>query len=152
MAPFFKLIGRDDLIADAELADPVNRNTRLEELYGLIAEAMPRRTTKEWVGDLIAADILFGEMLSPEDLVQDPHLDALAMFPVFDHPTEGQIRLIGLPVQSSAGATGLTRLPPKLGQHSREILTALGLAPAEIDELVQAGSVIDGAIANQEPK
>jgi len=97
---FFRLIGRDDLVADPALADPVSRNARLEELYGLIAQAMPARTTKEWVADLIAADILFGEMLSVEDLLHDPHLDALGMFPIHEHPTEGQIRLIGQPVQS----------------------------------------------------
>ena len=110
---FFRLIGRDDLATDAELADPVKRNARLEELYGLIAAAMPGRTTKQWVADLLAADILFGEVLSPEDLVQDPHLETLGMFPVVDHPTEGRVRLIGYPVQSSVAATRLTRLPPK---------------------------------------
>lgn len=146
---FFKLIGRDDLAVDPALADPVNRNRRMEELYGLIADAMPRRTTKEWVRDLIAADILFGETLSPEDLVEDPHLQAMSMFPVVEHPTEGQIRMIGIPVQSSAEATGVTRLPPKLGQHSREVLAELGLAPAQIDDLVRAGSVVDGAIPAQ---
>ncbi len=142
---FFRLIGRDDLAADPELAEPVKRNARLEELYGLIAEAMPGRTTKQWAADLLAADILFGEVLSPEDLVQDRHLDAVGMFTVVDHPTEGRIRLLGHPVQSSARTTRLSRLPPRLGQHSREILGALGVPEAEIDELVRAGSVMDGA-------
>jgi crotonobetainyl-CoA:carnitine CoA-transferase CaiB-like acyl-CoA transferase len=145
---FFKLIGRDDLAGDAELADPARRNARLHELYGLIAEVMPGRTTKEWVAALLAADILFGEVLGPEDLVQDPHLDAVGMFTVVDHPTEGRIRLIGSPVQSSAGAASLSRLPPTLGQHSREVLTALGLAQGEIDDLVRAGSVVDGGLTD----
>ncbi len=142
---FFRMIGRDDLVSDPDLADPVQRNTRLEELYGLIAGAMPHRTTKAWVADLIAADILFGEVLTPEDLVRDPHLDAVGMFTEADHPTEGRIRLIRQPVQSSTGATRLARLPPKLGQHSREILAGLGLAPGEIDDLVATSIVLDGA-------
>lgn len=133
-------------MGDSDLADPVKRNARLHELYGLIADVMPSRTTQEWVADFLAADILFGEMLSPEDLVQDPHLDAVGMFTLADHPTEGRIRLIGSPVQSSAGATSLSRLPPTLGQHSREILAALGLAQGEIDDLVRAGSVVDGGL------
>ncbi len=144
---FFRMIGRDDMAGDAELADPVRRNTRLHELYGLIAEVMPGRTTAEWVADLLAADILFGEVMSPEQLVDDPHLGAVGMFTVVDHPTEGRIRLIGFPVQSSTGAVSLSRLPPALGQHSREILAALGLPAGEIDDLVRAGSVIDGSKA-----
>ena len=141
---FFRLIGREDLARDPELAEPVKRSARMEELYGLIAAAMPGRTTKQWVADLLAADILFGEVLSPENLVEDPHLAAVGMFPLVDHPTEGRLRLLGHPIQSSVDATRLVRLPPKLGQHSREILREVGVSEPDIDMLVQAGSVVDG--------
>lgn len=141
---FFALIGRHDLVADLELADPVKRNARLHELYGLIASAMPARPTKEWVADLLAADILFGEVFSPEDLIENAHLEAAGMFNLVDHPTEGPIRLLSPPVRFSADMTALSRLPPKLGQHSREILTSLGMEQTEIDALVAAGTVVDG--------
>ena len=136
-------VGRDDLQEDAGLADPVRRNGRLQELYGVVAAAMPDRTTAQWVHDLLEADILFGEVFSPEQLTEDPHLRAMGMFPEADHPTEGRIRLIGMPVQSSANATALSRLPPVLGQHSREILLEAGLTGGEIDELVRSGAVVD---------
>jgi crotonobetainyl-CoA:carnitine CoA-transferase CaiB-like acyl-CoA transferase len=141
---FFNLIGRDDLMANAELADPVKRNARLHELYSLIADVMPSRTTREWVADLLAADILIGEVLSPEELVTDPHLAAMGLFAMVDHPTEGRIRLMNSPVQSSVEPTRLTRLPPTLGQHSHEILTDLGLDAQQIDQLVRDGHVIIG--------
>ncbi len=144
---FFRLIGRADLAADADLADPVKRNRRLEELYGLVAAAMPARTTAQWVADLLAADILFGEVFSPERLVDDPHMAALGMFPEVEHPTEGRIRLLGIPAQSSAGATAVSRLPPVLGEHSREILLGCGLSGAEVDTLVQSRAVVEGPCA-----
>jgi crotonobetainyl-CoA:carnitine CoA-transferase CaiB-like acyl-CoA transferase len=139
---FFRMIGRDDLAADPELADPVRRNARTEELYGLIAAAMPHRTTQAWVTDLLAADILFGEVLGPEALLRDPHLEVLGLFPIVDHPTEGRIRLIAPPVRSSTHAASLGRLPPNLGQHSREILHELQLTDSDIDGLLASGSVI----------
>ena len=138
---FFRMIGREDLVADAELANPVRRNARLEELYGLIAEAMPRRATKAWVADLLAADILFGEMNSVEDLLADAQLAAVGLFTEHDHPSEGRIRLMRHPIQ---GMTALDRLPPRLGEHSREVLLAVGLDAAEVDALVEAGSVVAG--------
>ncbi len=141
---FFGLIGRDDLIADEALADPVERQRRMQELYGLVADAMPARTTRAWVAELLAADILFGEVLAPEALVDDPQLAAAGMFPLVDHPTEGWIRLLGTPVRSSAEPTRLRRLPPTLGQHSREVLAEAGLATAAIEALVQAGAVLAG--------
>ena len=139
---FFALIGRDDLRDDPALADPIQRQGRMQELYGLIADALPARTTQDWVNDLLAADILFGEVLSPEALLDDPQLAASEMFTLHEHPSEGRIRLISPPVRSSAQPTQLRRLPPRLGEHSREILTETGLTSAAIDDLVRAGSII----------
>ncbi len=142
---FFAMIGRADLRADLDLADPVRRNTRLHELYGLIGEVMPSRTTKQWVDDLLQADILFGEVFSPEQLIADPHLDAVGMFTDVEHPTEGHIRLIGFPAQSSLAATRLARYPPTLGQHSREIMLGAGLSADEVDRLRQSGAIVEGS-------
>lgn len=144
---FFALIGRDDLAADPDLADPARRNARLEELYGLIAEVMPSRTTAEWVRDLLAADILFGEVLSPEQLIDDPHLAATGVFSMVDHPTEGRIRLLNPTVRSSEGMAHVRRLPPAFGQHSVAILREIGIPENRIGELVARGIVIDGALA-----
>lgn len=138
---FFRMIGRDDLAADPELADPVKRNARTEALYGLIADAMPGRTTQDWVRELLAADILFGEVLGPEALLRDPHLEVMGMFPVVDHPTEGRIHLIAPPVRSSTQATRIGLPPPNLGQHSREILRSLDVTDSAIDALLAAGSL-----------
>jgi crotonobetainyl-CoA:carnitine CoA-transferase CaiB-like acyl-CoA transferase len=139
---FFRIIGREDLVQDAALADPVRRNGRLEELYGLMAAVAPSRTTAQWVTELLRADILFGEVFSPEQLIADPHMDAVGMFPEVEHPTEGPIRLIGFPAHSSAGATRLARLAPALGQDSRAVLAESGVPPAEIEAMLQAGQLI----------
>ena len=147
---FFGMIGRDDLAADADLANPVLRNARLEELYGLIATAMPRRTTKAWVVDLLAADILFGEMNSVEDLLHDKHLAAFKLFTEHDHPTEGRIRVMRHPVQGVGdNMTDLDRLPPRRGQHSREVLVELGFQSAEIDALLRAGDIVTAALIGE---
>ena len=147
---FFKLIGRDDLAADPALADPVERSRRFRELYGLIDAVMPTRTTREWVDDLLAIDILFGEVKSPDELIEDPHLNALGMFPLVEHPSEGTIRLLGFPITSSETTTRLRRLPPRLGEHNAEILGDLGYEPATISALAADGVVAGGTAAPAE--
>jgi crotonobetainyl-CoA:carnitine CoA-transferase CaiB-like acyl-CoA transferase len=138
---FFNLVGREDLAQDPDLMVPVKRNARIPELYGLIAEIMPNRTTREWAADLLAHDILFGEVFSPEELLDDPHLQAVGLFQEVDHPSEGRMRLINPPVQSMPEATRIRSLPPRLGEHSREILGELGCSAAVIDDLVARNAI-----------
>ena len=114
---------------------------RIPELYEIISKVMPSRTTQEWVGALIENDIMFGSVNSIDDLILDPHLRALNMFPVVDHPTEGAIRLIGFPISFSESPCGLYRLPPRLGEHSRQVLAEIGYSDAELDRLESENTI-----------
>ncbi len=148
---FFRLIGRDDMADDPELADAAKRNARIPEFYAMIEQAMPSRTTRDWIDVLLAADILFGEVMTPEELIADPHLADTGLFRMIDHPTEGRIRLLTPPAHSSEAAARLDRAPPGLGEHSSEILREIGLGEEEIRVLVARGCVVDGAPATSHP-
>lgn len=139
---FFKLICRDDLASDPKLADPLERSKRFQELYALIDKAMPERTTDEWVAAMLENDILFGKVNTPDDLFKDPHLEKLNMFPLHEHPTEGQIRLIGFPIEMTETPNTLRHLPPNLGQHSREVLVELGYCDSELDRMQDRGILV----------
>jgi crotonobetainyl-CoA:carnitine CoA-transferase CaiB-like acyl-CoA transferase len=139
---FFRLIGRDDLAGDPKLADPVERSKRFQELYGLIDRAMPERTTDEWVQALIDNDIMFGKVNTPDDLLADPHLRKLDMFPVHEHPTEGPIRLLGFPIEMTETPNTLRHLPANLGQHSREVLAELGYSQSDLDRMQERGTIV----------
>jgi crotonobetainyl-CoA:carnitine CoA-transferase CaiB-like acyl-CoA transferase len=67
------------------------------------------------------------------------------MFPVVDHPSEGSIRLIAPPVQFEHRAASIKSLPPRLGEHSREILIEAGLSDAVVDELMAHGALVDSS-------
>lgn len=141
---FLRLIGRHDLADDPDVVDMGGRSRRFEELYAVISDAMPQRTTDEWIAELVEHDILFGKVNSPEDLMHDPHLKAVNMFPEFDHPTEGRLRLLGFPVNFSGTPQRLRYLPPTIGQHTREILLELGYDDAAIDAM-QARRALEAA-------
>jgi formyl-CoA transferase len=57
-----------------------------------------------------------------------------------DHPTEGPLRLPGLPATYGKTPGAIRRLPPRLGEHSVEILGEIGLSEAEIAALLDTGA------------
>ena len=61
-----------------------------------------------------------------------------------NHPSEGPIRLTGIPSQWSESALAITRHPPRLGEHSVEVLREAGLSDAEIESLKSEGATVDG--------
>ena len=143
---FFTLIGRPDLAESPDYATLEGRGRNIEAVYAVIRSVLPSKTTAEWIALLAENDILYGEVNSVEELFSDPHLTARAMFPEYDHPTEGRIRLIGYPVVSSEPATRLRHLPPTLGAHSAEIARMAGLSDETIAVMVAAGELVDPAM------
>jgi crotonobetainyl-CoA:carnitine CoA-transferase CaiB-like acyl-CoA transferase len=59
-----------------------------------------------------------------------------------DHPTEGKLRLPGVPVTFSETPGEIRRHPPRLGEHSVEVLREAGYSASEIDDMVTSGATV----------
>ncbi len=135
---FFALAGRQDLAADERFQTMQGRTKNIGELYEHLANIMPSRTTADWLEVLAEADVPSAPMNTPEDLFNDPHLTAVGMFPESEHPSEGKVRHIKVPVTFSKTPGGLTRHAPRLGEHSLDLLREAGLTEDEIAGLLAA--------------
>ncbi|WP_011300634.1 CaiB/BaiF CoA transferase family protein [Cupriavidus necator] len=100
-ARFFALSGHPELAEDPRYIDPAARSANINELYATLADIVSRKTTAEWLALLADADIPHSEVPALEDVVQDPHLRATGMVFEYEHPTEGQLRGIGIPTRFS---------------------------------------------------
>ena len=137
---FFGVVGREDLTGDDRFSSQAARSANIDALYGIVAEVMPTRTSKEWLTLLEAADIPVMPMNTPEDLFDCPHLNAVGMFPIVDHPTEGKLRHIKVPVSFSKTPGGYYRHPERLGQSTEEVLAEAGFTAEEIAALQNTGA------------
>jgi crotonobetainyl-CoA:carnitine CoA-transferase CaiB-like acyl-CoA transferase len=136
---FFEAIGEPEVFAgDPRFATITSRTTHIDELYAMVKVYMTQRSTAEWVALLSSIDIPVEPLRSIEQLVDDPHLQAKNFFAVQQHPTEGALRMPGVPTTFSKTPAAVGRPAPRLGEHSREILQEAGYATATIDALIAA--------------
>ncbi|QEC50612.1 CoA transferase [Baekduia soli] len=139
---FFDLIGRPELGDDPRFRTIRERTENIDELYGLLAEALPSRTSTAWLEDFQRLGVAAVPVLGIDELLADPHLEAVGLMQEIEHPTEGRLRLARMAPSFSATEPVPLRPAPRLGEHSLEVLGELGLAPDAIDALVARGAVV----------
>ncbi|MEP7070311.1 MAG: CoA transferase, partial [Usitatibacter sp.] len=119
---FFAAAGETALAQDPRVTDASKRSQNINMLYAELARIVATRTTAEWVALLKDADIPMTPVRTPDDLLTDPHLAAVDFFREVDHPSEGRIRTLGIPVTFSRTPGAVRSLPPRLDEHRDEIL------------------------------
>lgn len=141
---FFTAIGRSDVAEDPRFADAETMAAHHSDLYDLIAKVAPGRTTAEWASLCAEQSIPFSPVLDLDDAPVDEYMTGGGLLQVAEHPTEGAYRVIGNPLRfSDTPATARTH-PPRLGQHSAEVLAELGYAAADVAAMAEQGvTVVD---------
>jgi crotonobetainyl-CoA:carnitine CoA-transferase CaiB-like acyl-CoA transferase len=132
---FCKEFTLDDLLADEALNDNAKRVAARGWLPKRIGEEMRRYPSAELAERLERARVPFAPLRRPDQLVDDPHLNAARQFMETPLPGRGLAKLPKMPVRSTAFEFGLRRPAPALGEHTREVLQELGLSTDEIDAL-----------------
>jgi crotonobetainyl-CoA:carnitine CoA-transferase CaiB-like acyl-CoA transferase len=141
---FFTIAGQPDLLDDPRFKTFATRLRHIEVLYGELNAIAPSRTNAEWLGELDRHNIPAMIVNSLETLLHDPQLEATGFWQLAEHPSEGTMRLPGIPATYSKTPGAIRRLPPRLGEHSVEILREHGLSPSEIDALLSSGATHEG--------
>jgi crotonobetainyl-CoA:carnitine CoA-transferase CaiB-like acyl-CoA transferase len=142
---FCDILGFDDLKADPALQ---SNNDRVRARPMLLAELGTRLKAfgaAELSRRFEAAGLPFAPIMRPEQLLDDPHLRAtggLADIRLTDGERAGQtVKTTLFPFTLDGERPGVRLNPPTSGQHTREVLRAVGCSDAEIDRLIESRAV-----------
>jgi crotonobetainyl-CoA:carnitine CoA-transferase CaiB-like acyl-CoA transferase len=145
---FFTLTDREDLLQDPRFSTLAKRLANIEVLYAELGKIAETRTSADWLAALDDAGIPAMVVNTLESLLTDPHLEATGFWKTMEHPTEGTLRMPDPPYGFSETPAAIRRLPPRLGEHSVEVLREAGFSADEIDALIKRGATRDaGATA-----
>lgn len=139
---FFGLVGREDLAAAEWVTDSVMRSQHIDELYTLVAEIAPSRSSEAWLADLAELDIPCSPINAMADLAEDPQLKASNWLQSHKDDVRGEYQSLKTPFLVHSDSAISEDLPaPQLGEQGAAILAQLGYAPEQIDTLVKASVV-----------
>jgi crotonobetainyl-CoA:carnitine CoA-transferase CaiB-like acyl-CoA transferase len=131
----FQLMGLERLIHDPRFATAEKLMENREPLLKALDEAMKTRDREEWLKIFDQADIPAAPINSLAEAAKQPQAVANEYIVEIDHPLEGRMRVLGLPIKlhKTPGRLGIA---PGLGQHTEEVLSGIsGYTREEIEQM-----------------
>src|SRR5882757_4298686 len=133
-------IGRDDLASDPRFADFARRADAADALIPQLREVFLTQPTDAWLTRLHAADIIAERIHNPGEWLRNTHVETTRAAVCQDTPGVGLVYSPRTPGIASLSEDGLCPAPD-VGQDSRAVLAEAGFGAAEIDALLQSGTV-----------
>jgi crotonobetainyl-CoA:carnitine CoA-transferase CaiB-like acyl-CoA transferase len=120
-----QVIGNLELVSDARLVTNSDRVKHRDELIAILKPIFLERTANEWLSMLEAAGIPCGPINTLDKVFAEPQVEARDMLMFMKHSEIGDLRLVGSPLKFSETPAEYKLPPPRLGEHTKEVLKEL---------------------------
>jgi len=131
-----KVIGKLELASDPRFAKNSGRVENREEIIPLLASIFKTASVSEWLTKLDEAQIPCGPINNFEQVFSMPTVKEHEMLVKMNHPTIGELPLVGSPLKMSDTPVEYRLPPPLMGEHTEDvIMDLLGYSSEQITEL-----------------
>src|SRR5690606_15609679 len=132
-----------ELIDDERFSTGPRRTANHAALEPILNQAFGRRTTAEWIDELLAVGIPCGPLNTISDVMVDPQIAERDMIREVTHPVAGTLPIANPPVRMSRSESGIKGPPPDFGVDGPDVLRSLlGLDDDAIARLVADGTLV----------
>lgn len=138
---FCKLFALDDLWADESIRENNNRVAARDRIMPQIRELIVGFGRDELIAKLEGTGLPFAPIARPEDMFDDPHLNASGGLEPVTLPNGEKTKLPGLPIEMNGARPSAPAQLSTIGEHSDMILKELGLSADQIQTLRDSGAV-----------
>jgi formyl-CoA transferase len=141
-ATLCKVLDRPELEQDARFADNQARVINRQALREVLSEAFQARDAQEWLQELREAGLPCGPINTIPEVFAHPQAENRRLALEAEHETAGTVRFPGFPYKFSATPAQVRLPPPRLGQHTREVLVELlGYSDERVTEFQAQGII-----------
>jgi crotonobetainyl-CoA:carnitine CoA-transferase CaiB-like acyl-CoA transferase len=130
-----RALGREDFI------DKCFDDGAQEQIIDAFRELFKTRTAAEWLAAFEHVDTCVALINDIAEMIRDPQIKHRGLIAEIEHPTEGRLKQIAPTVKLSATPGAIVAPPPRLGEHTREILKNLDYSDETIESLAREGVV-----------
>jgi crotonobetainyl-CoA:carnitine CoA-transferase CaiB-like acyl-CoA transferase len=129
---FCDAIGREDLKQHIRTDIPVDYGVGIPWMRQVLKDIFLTRPSDEWMKIAIERNVPMCVANTLDQLPSDPHMSARGMLMQGSHPGAGEYLYLRYPAIVDGEQSGVEIPAPSLGQHTNEVLSEIGLSPAEI--------------------
>jgi crotonobetainyl-CoA:carnitine CoA-transferase CaiB-like acyl-CoA transferase len=122
-----ELLDLRHLLDDARFATNAARVRHNKDLVPLLQARLEAKPSAHWLAALEAAEIPAGPVLTHDQILEDPQILARDMVTEVTHPTAGRMKTLGVTVKLSETPGSIRRPAPRVGEHTQEVLSELGV-------------------------
>lgn len=138
---FCELLGLGAICTHPDYATNPKRVEHRDSLFPIIQEVIQERDGAHWLALFEKHGIPAGPILSVSEALAHPQAAAREMVVTVPHAVLGPLAQTGIPVKLSETPGAVESAPPRLGEHTAEVLSSLGFTGEEIETMRAAGAI-----------